>query len=99
MATMSDSPRTVGIAWYEEADFVRIKSLMRDGKNLPATYAEWLSKAKAAEETAHAAGQRVIRARIDPDTFADWCRANGHDVDSRGRMAFANFVAAKAHLG
>jgi uncharacterized membrane protein len=90
-------PEILGIAWYELEDFAEIKALMKDGHLLPATYSLWRLQAEAAERKFRRQGHKVTRAHIRPAEFAEWCRARGLDVDAKGRMAFASFVAKEVH--
>ena len=84
-----------GFAWYEAADYPEILRMMADRKRLPATHAEWLAKAEKQEQSIKNQGTRVIRAIIKPNDFRIWCAKRGHNIDAKGRMAFANEQAAR----
>lgn len=90
--------RVVGIAWYRPEDYDAIRRVMADGKQLPASFHVWRMNAETGEKQLRRQGHTVVRAYIDPETFPDWCRARGHDVDAQARMDFANIVA-KEHAG
>lgn len=93
---MTNIPVHLGIAWYRnEADYKRCLALFIDRHVLPATFLEWQKKADQLRKTEMAQGRVVIPAYIDPDTFADWCRARGLNVDAKGRMAFGNAEAVR----
>ncbi|MHA3791621.1 hypothetical protein [Sphingomonas sp. YL-JM2C] len=80
----------VGICWYRRADYKRVLEIMADRDVLPSTFDKWQSRAEGAERALKGAGHQVYRAVIDPDHFVEWCNANGHDVDAKGRNAFAS---------
>lgn len=85
------SVQVVGIAWYKPEHYTRLKKLFKDGANMPETYAEWLKRAEhVAKDIESKGGIRVYKVEIDPDEFPAWCRANGHEINSAGRTAFAN---------
>lgn len=85
----------VGMSWYRPEDYKAIQRIMVDPHTLFDTYEEWLTSAEKGEQSMRLQGYVVVRAYIDPLTFPDWCRANGHKVDAKGRMAYANFIAAQ----
>ena len=35
--------RAVGVVWYRQADWLRLRTLLPDASKLPDTYAEWLA--------------------------------------------------------
>ena len=87
----------VGIVWYRPEHYHALKELFNDGHRLPETFERWLEKASHSEAVAHAQGVRTVRAYIDPQEFPQWCRARGLYVDAKGRNAFANWIAMRAH--
>jgi hypothetical protein len=52
---------------------------------LPRTWKEWLKIAEEMERGLTAYGHVVLRVRIDPDTFSDWCASQGAKSSSEGR--------------
>lgn len=97
MSVMSESRklplRAAGISWYRREDYARALAIMDDAHVLPRTYDEWSQKAERQEGEWKAQGIHIVRAIIDPETFPEWCRARGLNVDAKGRTAFASFVA------
>jgi len=89
--------QVVGFAWYRLEDYDHIKAVMADRHLLPANYSIWRLKAEQGENQARRSGKRVVRAYIDPNTFPDWCRERGLQVNAEARVHFANLVAKKAH--
>ena len=85
--------QVIGIPWFSRDDFARLRAMFTDGDKLHRTYDEWLTAAKKTRHSIMAQGTRVVRAKIDPDTFPAWCAANGHDLDAKGRVAFADRCA------
>ena len=78
----------VGAYWLEEADYAAARQLFDDGDTLPPTWKEWLKIAEEMEKGLKAYGHPVMRVRIDPKTFAQWCAAHGTTPGRQGRKAF-----------
>ncbi len=85
----------VGIAWFKEEDYLFLRDIFQDGHALPATYAEWLQKAKGLFDNLSQRGFNPVKVYIDPDTFLQWCRENGRSLDAKARTAYVNFILAK----
>jgi len=88
-----DKVKAVGVAWYRQEDYAKIRSIMEDHRKLPPTYKQWLKKANKAVESSRAEGLLVEKAYIDPETFPAWCKSRGLNVDAKGRMDFASEAA------
>jgi hypothetical protein len=55
---------------------------------MPRTWKEWLRIAEEMERGLAAYGHVVLRVRIDPETFSDWCTTQGAKSSSEGRKKF-----------
>lgn len=84
-------PPAVGAYWIDESDYPALVKIFADGDRMPRTWAEWRKIAEEMESGLKAYGHVVMRVRIDPKTFPDWCAANG---TSPGREGRKRFVAA-----
>jgi hypothetical protein len=80
--------RAIGAYWLEEADYPAALRIFDDGNTLPRTWREWLKIAEEMEKGLKAYGPPVMRVRIDPATFADWCAAHGTSPGRQGRKMF-----------
>lgn len=89
---MTDSddrpPPAVGAYWIEEADYPTLLKIFDDGKTMPRDWAAWHKMAIEMEKGLKAYGHVVMRVRIDPATFADWCTAHGTTPGRQGRKLF-----------
>ena len=87
--TTSDKPLpAVGVYWIDEPDYPALLRLFDDGDTMPRTWAEWRKMAVEMESGLKAYGHPVMRVRIDPATFTDWCAAKGTTPGRQGRKAF-----------
>lgn len=90
---MSLPIRALGMVWYRAEDYDAILRIMTDRHILPSHYHVWLMNAETGEKKYRRDGYIVIRAYIDPETFPDWCRTRGLNVDAEARMQYANITA------
>lgn len=88
--------RAVGIAWYSRQNYRRVLEVMEDADNLPGNFDQWLKRAEATERQFKRSGHIVVRAIIEPDEFAAWCRSRGLNIDAKARTEWGNeFVYRK----
>jgi hypothetical protein len=81
-------PPAVGVYWISEEDYAALLKLFDDGERMPRAWTEWLKMAEEMERGLKAYGHPVMRVRIEPNMFADWCRAHGMSLGAQGRKAF-----------
>jgi len=89
----------VGLPWYDRADYERIREIMVDGQNLPASFDDWQAKAQRLEAEQRRVGRTTVRAHIDPEQFVAWCAGDNRQVDAKARIAWANIVALRSVRG
>ena len=87
----------VGAYWIDEGDYSALLKLFEDGNALPRTWAEWRKMAEEMEKGLKAYGHPVMRVRIDPSTFADWCAAHGVSPGRQGRKMFVAAAVAERY--
>ncbi len=86
----------IGITWYHAQDYDRLKAMFPDGGRLPDTFESWLENARNVWDTMTGEGFLLVKAYIDPDTFPEWCRSHGMEMDAKARVNFAQDYAANA---
>lgn len=77
------------MAWYDRLDYPGILDVMEDARKLPETYDAWLMSAEQVEGVVRTSGVTVVRVRIRPEVFGDWCAARGLKRDGAARTRFA----------
>jgi hypothetical protein len=98
MTTHEDRlPPAVGVYWINESDYPALVRIFADGNRMPRTWAEWLKIAEEMESGLKAYGHVVMRVRIDPDTFPDWCAAHGTSPSGEGRKKFVAAAVAERY--
>jgi hypothetical protein len=78
----------VGVYWIDEPDYPAVLKLFDDRGTMPSSWAEWHKMAVEMEKGLKAYGHPVMRVRIDPATFIDWCSAHGTTPGRQGRKMF-----------
>jgi hypothetical protein len=78
-------PPAVGVYWINEEDYPAVRRVFDDGHKMPNTWREWLKMAEEMERGLISYGHVVLRVRIDPATFIEWCAAEGAKSSSEGR--------------
>src|SRR3954468_24074140 len=87
------NPVRIGVGWYSEDEWTKVKAAAADPDRFEATYAEWLQMAEKALADLRAAGVDAQRSFILADELLPWCLAQGKANDARSR---AQFVSERA---
>jgi len=78
----------VGVAWYQENDWPRIKTLFQDADQLHDSYAEWLKDTRKAIKQLEKEGCFAKQVVIDIDDLIAWCLVRGHKIDAKARTQY-----------
>jgi hypothetical protein len=101
MAGMTDledrPPPAVGAYWINEEDYPAVIKMLADGNTMPRTWKEWLKVAEEMERGFKAYGHVVMRVRIDPKTFREWCGAQGTNTGREGRKKFVTAAVTERY--
>ena len=84
----SGAGMAVGVAWYREADWPRIKELFPDADKLHDSYAEWLKFAEESVKRLASTGMIIEPFVIDIDDFLGWCLIHGRPRDAKARTEY-----------
>ncbi len=89
--------RAIGVVWYREADWPRLRAQLADADELPDTYAEWLASAEGL--LAQLRRDRILAEGmpLDPDVSSAWCAARGWALDAQAGSRYAGEVVAAKH--
>jgi hypothetical protein len=84
----SGQTMAVGICWYTEAGWARIKQTATDPERFEATYEEWRAMAENSLPDLMQVGISAVKVTIDPDDFAAWCKKYRRKNNGRARAAY-----------
>ena len=90
-------PPALPLPWYLRGDYPALLDLFSDAGKLPPTYDAWLERVHRIEWKFSDAGFGVAKIRIQPLSFAIWCRAQNISLDKAARLAFVNAVWLGLH--
>jgi hypothetical protein len=91
--TAQQQPMVQAMVWYRQEHWQALRDMFADTHLLPLTYEDWLQRAESKKTEIQAAGDRVIKVYIDPETFPQWCRDKGLTMDAEARARLAIEVA------
>lgn len=81
----------VGVAWYTEEQWARVKARAVNPALFEATYPEWVTMAEDALKEIRGAVGNPIKIYLDADELAAWCLVHGKQNDSSARAEFASY--------
>jgi hypothetical protein len=91
-------PPAVGVYWIDEEDYPTIRELFEDGNKMPLTWQEWLKMAEEMKRGLESYGHVVMRVRVDPHVFSEWCAVQGIGPSREARKRFVA-AAVKERYG
>lgn len=81
----------VGVAWYSEQDWTRLRLVCSDPDEMDDSYAEWRAAAEKTIRDLAKLGSPAERVDVDIDEFLRWCRLHGRKTDKAARTEFAAY--------
>ena len=90
--------QVAGMAWFAEDDYDSFRRLLPERSWHP-TFALWRQAAEENLKRLESKGYVTVKADVRSDTFADWCRSRGLDIDTRALTAYANEAAVRTLEG
>ena len=94
-----DDAMKVGVAWYAEDEWARLREVAADPEVLEATYAEWLQGAETALRDLAGSGVAAERVPVKLRDLQEWCGQHGRPVDGRARSEFAADLLRRRYTG
>jgi hypothetical protein len=80
----------VGVGWYTESEWARVKAAAADPERFEATHHEWLQLAEEALAKFLAAGIVARKEYIEANELLAWCLAHGKQNDAAARAQFVS---------
>jgi len=84
----------IGIAWYDPAQWTKLKQVAADAEQLEETREEWLRNVERTERKLTADGMVVRRVPIDVDALVAWCRGQNMPLDGAARAQYTSRMLA-----
>ena len=82
----------VGVVWYTEQEWAKVKALAADPEVFEESYAEWVLMAEKAMSQLRVVGVNVQKSNVNADQLMAWCLAHGKPNNGASR---AEYVAQR----
>lgn len=90
-----DLPVIAGLAWYDLAQWTKLKQIAEDAQELDDTHEDWQRNAERTERALRRRGFNLRRVPIDIDALVAWCQARGKPLNGESRVEYTAESARK----
>jgi hypothetical protein len=80
----------VGVAWYTEQEWAKVRAAAVDPELLEASYAQWAQMAEQSLAELRSGGVVVEKSYITADNLLAWCVAHNKPNNSASRAEFVS---------
>ena len=80
----------VGVTWYTEENWSKVKAAATDPERFEETYAEWSTMAIEAVADLKKAGVNTVKFSVVPNELLPWCFAHNKPNDAASRAEFVS---------
>lgn len=87
----------VGVTWYTEETWARVKATAVDPECFEDSFAQWKAMAVAARRNFQRSGVLALECLIEPDEFAAWCAQHQQENNSTSRGEYVSEKLSAAH--
>lgn len=87
----------VGVTWYTEESWARVKATAVDPECFEDSFAQWKAVAVAARRNFQRSGILALECLIEPEDFAAWCARNQQENNSTARGEYVSEKLSAAH--
>lgn len=78
----------VGVSWYSEENWVKVRAYATDAERFEASFADWLAVARESLARIRKSGINAMPFEIVAEDLQAWCLANGKPNNSSSRAEF-----------
>lgn len=86
----------VGVGWYSEEQWAKVKAGAEDAERFEATYSDWVQMAQQSLANLRAAGIVAEKSYIDAEELRAWCLVHGRTNNAAARAEFVREQARRA---
>ena len=80
----------VGVGWYTEEEWLKVRAAAVDPELFGATYAQWVEMAEQSLTQMRARGINAAKAYVTADKLLAWCLAHGKPNNGASRAEFVS---------
>ena len=89
-AKKSARSTVLGVAWYTEEDWGKVKAVATDPERFEETYTEWSAMAIGAVKDLQKAGANAVKVFIKPSELLPWCLVHNKPNNAESRAEFVS---------
>ena len=87
-----DANVNIGVCWYKEEQWERLKEIVADTESLEDTYQQWRKDAEKALSQLRANGLNVKKVSVDTEEMLIWANEHGRSLDGEARSEYAVYI-------
>jgi hypothetical protein len=91
------SGATVGVTWYTEEEWAKVKRSSVDSDRFEDSYSQWVSMAERARREMLAVGIMTEKVFINSEELQAWCIAHGKRNDASARSEYVSEALSRGH--
>jgi hypothetical protein len=80
----------IGVTWYTEENWSKVKAVATDPDRFEETYAEWSAMAIEAVADLRKTGVNIVKVLIVPSELLPWCLAHNKPNNAASRAEFVS---------
>ena len=80
----------LGVTWYTEENWSRVKTAATDPERFENTYAEWSAMAVEALADIKKTGMKTVKFYVNADDLLAWCLVRNKPNDAESRAEFVS---------
>ena len=80
----------VGVGWYTEFEWAKVKAAAADPERFESTYEEWIHMANESLANLRATGIIAEKTYVNADALLAWCLAHNRPNDGASRAEFVS---------
>jgi len=98
MTKVATVRKTGVIGFVSRADYFEFRAACADGAKLPSDYGAFMKDYNLQLQKLREEGISPTQMNIKPAELIAWCKANGREIDSKGRAEHANSMFAGLNI-
>lgn len=87
----------LGVSWYTEEEWAKVRAAATDPEKFEASYQEWLAMVESTISEMRTPGVTVEKCYIESAAFLAWCLAHGRPNDAAARAAYVAEAERTTH--
>jgi hypothetical protein len=88
-------PPQVALAWYDAAQWAKLKQVAKDCDNIEDSYEDWRRSAEIFERELRRKGVEIKRVHVDVESLVAWCATRKRPVNGEARSEYAAQLARR----